>query len=136
MGVKINEEILNEDLDEQGQPVLVDGVYLEGDWDRWKSERSLGEHAPSRTELFRVNGRVYTAPSRLDGRVMFRFMRATRRAGDGGDSKAYSDLMYDVLGDAVMDALADEEMSDEETAAVMKVVEKHTAGAMKRTLGK
>jgi hypothetical protein len=134
MGMQVNEDILNDTQD--GKPILIDGVYDDEVWDGWKLAKTLNEHAPDRAELFRVNGRVYTAPSRLDGRVMFRFMRATRKAGEQGDARAYADLMYDVLGDAVMDALADEEMSDEETAAVMKVVEKHTAGVMKKTLGK
>lgn len=131
MSIVINADLLDDGEGKPAtQPQLPDGVYPEADWQQWKQARTLPD---GRTELFTVNGRVYTAPSRVDPGAVFRYMRAMRKRT--GEEEALADLMYDTLGDGVMDALATEKLSVEEFQQVMKVVQKHTAGAARVTLG-
>lgn len=120
MAVSVNEELLAEA--EQLDNVQPPGVYLEGE-----------PIPPDRVLLFEVNGKQYTAPKRVDHRIVFRYLKAVRQ-GDS-DTSAIAHLMYDLLGEAVMDALATEELDEKEFQTVMKVVERHTMGAMEKTLG-
>ncbi len=143
MGITVNQELLDDDVEAtpDGKLVLPDGVYDANEWDTWLMDKKLNgtknEVQDTRVELFRVNDRVYTASKRFDPQVMFRYMRSARRArGTGDDILPVADLMYGVLGEPVMDALADEKLTEEEFAAVMKVVEKHTAGLAQKALGK
>lgn len=140
MGITVNQDLLTDDVTPTGKPTLPDGVFDALEWDSWVDEKRAGsvgrEEPQTRIELFRVNGRVYTAPTRFDPGAMFRYMRAVRKGGAGDDMGPVANLMYDVLGDAVMDALADEKLSEDEFRTVMKVVQKHTAGLAQRTLGK
>lgn len=130
MAIVFNEELLQ---DESGgddiQSSLPEGVFLDKQWAEWKADKQLPD---DRQELFTVNGRVYTAPKRVDHRVVFQYMKALR---NGQGEQAMADALYGVLGEPVMDVLATEKLSDEEFRTVMKVVEKHLAGAVKRTLG-
>lgn len=80
-----------------------------------------------REELFRVNGRVYTVPTQVPPKVVFRQMRRLRRGAS--EIQAAADLMYDVLGDAVMDFLADEDLSDPEYEAVGDAITKYVGSA-------
>jgi len=116
-GLRVNPDLLVEE-DGPAIPVLPAGVYLEDE------ETPVG-----RVELFRVNGRKYTVAKRVDPGIAFRYMRAIRKRQS--QESALADMLYDVLGDAVVDALADEALSHEEMASVMKAVEKHTMSVMK-----
>lgn len=88
---------------------------------------------PDRVELFRANGRVYTVPKEVNPRIAFAFMRDIRKKQS--QEVAAANLLYAILGDATMDFLADEDLSPEETAAVMKAVQKHAMAATKNVLG-
>lgn len=119
-GFAVNAELLEQT--EQDQEVLPVGVYLEA------------EPIPAdRVLLFEVNGRQYTSPKKVDHRVVFRYLKALRQDNDSAVALAH--LMYDALGDAVMDALGTEELDDEQFQTVMRVVEKHVMGATNQTLG-
>lgn len=120
MGVTVNAELLQDG--EADPEVLPVGVYLEGE-----------PIPPDRTLLFGVNGRQYTAPKKVDKRVVFRYLRSLH--DEDSDERALADMMYGVLGEGVIDALATEELSDEEFDQVMKVVRRHTMGATEATLG-
>lgn len=135
MSLQINEDLLRDDADtaagsSDNDVQLPDGVYPDAEWAEMKAARKLPE---GRTELFGVNGRVYTAPSLIDPGVIFRYMKAVRQR-DPGDS-AMADLLYELLGEPVMDVLAEEKLSPEEFRSVMKVVQKHVAGATKKVMG-
>src|SRR5687768_9642669 len=109
MAVTVNTTLLEGGVG-GGDAVLPEGVYKEGE-----------EIPADRTLLFAVNGRQYTAPKNVSNRVVFRFLRSVRK---GSEESGMADLLYETLGDAVMDALADEDLSDEEFAQVMKVIRK------------
>jgi len=114
----VNEELLR---DEQEQEVLPVGVYL------------ASEPIPAdRAKLFEVNGRQYTAPRLVDRRVIFRYLRSLHN--DEGE-KAMADMVYEVLGGAVIDVLAEEDLTEEQFDQVMRVVRKHIGGAAEKTLG-
>lgn len=121
-------QIANVDEQPQGLQVvesdseLPEGVFLVGT-----------ELPPERVEIFRVNGRVYTVARRVDPRVVFKLLRDIKRSQDS--TIALSNLMYSVLGEGVMEFLAEEQLSDEEFEAVMKAVQKHTMKATNRILG-
>ena len=132
MGIQINQAILDGpgDGDDPQSLPLPEGVYLVDDWAKMKEAKEL----PSgRTELFTVNDRVYTAPTAVDHRAVFRYMKAVRKGH--GDEAAMADMMYETLGDAVMEALAEETLAPDEFRQVMRVVQKHVAGATKNALG-
>lgn len=114
--------VVNPDLTGDDDEQLPDGVVKIGD-----------PLPPGRTELFRVNGNVYTIPRVVDPRIAFRYLRDIRRNQD--QAVAMSNMMFAILGDAVMDALAEEELSPAEFDQVMKAVQKHSMSAMKNTLG-
>lgn len=127
MAFAVNPELVG-DLpvaDEQGKrlPPLPPGVYREDE-----------EIPENRVELFRVNGRRYTLPKTVDPRVVFRFMRAIRRAGksDLGQVEVISSMLYEVLGDATVDALADEDLAPDELEQVMGAITKYTMSAFNR----
>ena len=132
MGVQINQAVLDGDGDDDPQSPLPlpDGVYLADDWAKMKQAKELPD---GRTELFTVNDRVYTAPTAVDHRAVFRYMKAVRQRR--GDEEAMADMMYETLGDAIMDALAEEKLDPDEFRQVMHVVQKHVAGATRKTLG-
>lgn len=91
----------------------------------------VGAELPAgRLELFRVNGRVYTVPAAADPRIVFRMLRAMRK---GDQDRAMADMLYDVLGEPVVDALADEEGLDAaQLGQIMQAIQKYTMSAMKR----
>lgn len=126
MGIQVN---LQDDTAESGFQVNLDPAGLpEGVY-------NVGDEVPDgRVEIFRVNGRVYTLNKRVDPRIVFRMIRDIHKGGAGSDV-AQANLLYEVLGDAVIDYLADEELSDEEYEQVMKAVQKHTMKAAKKILG-
>ena len=118
MSFAVNQDLLQDEGDPEVLPV---GVYLDG------------EPVPAdRTLLFGVNGKQYTAPKKVPKKVVFRYLRALHN--DEGE-KAMADMVYEVLGDAVMDALATEDLHDDEFDQVMRVVRKHVMGATEATLG-
>lgn len=116
--LQVNPDLLRDDDAPTGPDGLPAGVVLE--------DQPLPE---GRVELFRVNGRVYTVPAVADPRIMFRYMRATRK---GNAESAMSEMLYGVLGDAIIDVLADEELAPDELQAVMKAVQKYTMSAANR----
>lgn len=137
MGVTVNGQIdqvdpqqppgrlrVNPELAEQDD--LPEGVY-----------RADGDIPPERVELFRVgeeqDRRIFTIVRRVNPQVSMRMIRDIRVSGS--QEVALTNFMYAVLGDAVMDALADEKLEEEELEAVLKAVRKHATSAMKRTLG-
>lgn len=85
----------------------------------------------NRLELFRVSGKAYTVPKVADPRLIFRFIRALR--GADNEVMAGARMMDDVLGTAVVDALAEEQLEPEQMAAVMKAVNKYMFSAMQRS---
>lgn len=113
-GLQVNPEMAGDDLPEG---VFREGVILPED----------------RTELFRANGRVYTVPKEVNPRIAFRFMRDIRR--QQSQEVAAANLLYSILGDATMDFLADEDLSQDEMKQVMKAVQKHAMAATKNALG-
>ena len=118
-GFSVNPELTGEDGENPN--LLPAGVFLEGD-----------EIPAERQELFRVNGRVYTVAKHIDPRIAFRYMRAVRK---GRGDEAAANMMYDVLGEAVIDALADENLEPDHIKAVMKAAEKYAMSAIRVTLG-
>lgn len=128
MSIVVNQDLLADGDDAESS--LPDGVYPEADWKEWKAAKTLPE---GRTELFTANGRVYTAPSYISPSVTFRYMKAMRQRS--GEENAMADLLYETLGDAIMDHLASEDLSADEFRQVMTVVRKHVAGAAQKVLG-
>lgn len=126
MGIQINQQLLNS-VDGTVDDELPEGVYLtpKPDEPEWKCPED-------RAELFRTDRRIYTAPKRVPGKIVMKYMRAVH---NGSSDQAMAQVLYAVLGPGIIDALADEDLTDEEFAQVMKVVEKHTLGATKRILG-
>lgn len=115
-------EIVDVDGPQDGVLVtLPDGVYPVGD-----------EIPPHRAEIFRANGRVYTVQRQVDPRVAFKLIRSIKN-GDG--DRAQAELLYQVLGEGVIDFLADEELTPDQFQAVMKAVRKYSMGAVKDLLG-
>lgn len=112
---------VNPVLTEVGE-ALPDGVFRVGD-----------DLPDERTELFRANGRIYTVPRAVNPRVVFAFMRDIRQKQS--QEVAAANLLYAILGDATMDFLADEDLSDDEMKAVMKAVQRHAMAATKNVLG-
>lgn len=129
MSIVFNQDLLADDPGGDGPSSLPEGVFLAGDWAKMAEDKSL---PADRQELFTVNGRVYTAPKRVDHRVVFQYMKSVR---NGDSEQGMANALYGVLGDAVMDVLATEELSPDEFRTVMKVVERHLAGSVRRTLG-
>ena len=86
-----------------------------------------------RVELFRANGRVYTVPKEVNPRIAFAFMRDIRKKQS--QEVAAANLLYAILGDDVIDFLADEDLEPEQMKAVMAAVQKHAMAATKKTLG-
>lgn len=124
MGIQINEELLDAARGgeiERLEP-LPEGVYPAG-----------SEIPPDRTHIFDVGDRMYTIPTRPNPRVVFRYLRAVRRTG--GDEQAMAILLEEVLGEAVFDAMCDEDLDEKQYTQVMKIVERHTLGVMKQTMG-
>lgn len=119
-GLRVNPELADDET------TLPEGVY-----------RVQTDIPAERVELFRIGAdgdtRIYTIPRKVNPRHSMGMLRDIRKGG--GQEVALTNFMYAVLGDAVMDALADEELSEEEFEAVMKAVRKHATGAMKKTLG-
>lgn len=92
---------------------------------------AVGTEVPAnRVELFRANGRIYTAPRVADPRITFRFMRALHRRVN--QEQAISDMMYEILGEPVVDELADGDLTEDQLAQVMKVITKYTMSAFNR----
>ena len=125
---------VNPDLLEDEDTALPEGVYEEVQWD---NRDELGDEFKSkmsaRVELFRANGRVYTLPKSVDPRFAFRYLRDLRKRSD--PEVAMARLFGDVLGDGIMDVLAEEELDEAQLRAVMKAVAKHTMGTLQKTLG-
>jgi hypothetical protein len=113
----------NTDLLNEAATELPTGVFLD-----------TQEVPLDRTELFRVNGKVYTAPKQVNPQIAFKYLRDLRKGG-GQSDLPMANMMAGVLGDAVLDALADEELDEKQFATVMKVVEKHAMAATRRALG-
>jgi hypothetical protein len=108
-------------LDDEQPDVLPKGVYL------------IDEPIPQdRVKLFEVSGRQYTVPRVVDKRVVFRYLRSLHN--DEGE-RALADMMYEVLGSAVIDTLAEVELTDDQFGAVMRAVRKHVMGATEGALG-
>ena len=119
-GLRVNPDLADD------ESTLPDGVY-----------RTDGEIPKERVELFRIGAegdlRIYTIPRQVNPRHSMGMLRDIRKGG--GQEVALANFMYAVLGDAVMDALADEDLAPAEFESVMKAVRKHATGAMKQTLG-
>jgi hypothetical protein len=125
MGITVNKDLLDEGTPEGNLPV---GVFL-------ASEYPEGMALPlGWTELFRVNDKVYGIKTKVNPGVAFRLMRSIRK--EGSLEVAMTDMLYDVLGDDVMEVLATEDLDEKEFDAVMKAVNKHVMAVMNRTLGK
>jgi hypothetical protein len=114
-------------LDEESRTGLPAGVYLVDD--------AEGQTVipPDRVELFRAEGKIFTIPKMVDPGIAFRYLRAIRKNRDS--EAAMADMLYDVLGEAVMDALADTKLTPDQFTQVMKAVNKHTMGAIQKALG-
>lgn len=121
-GLTVNPALLG---DEPGK--LPEGVYRVGD------DGSEPVVPADRVELFRAEGRVFTLARQIDPGIAFRYLRAIRKNRDS--EAAMADMLYDVLGDAVMDALADTKLTPDQFTQVMKAVNKHTMGAIQKALG-
>jgi hypothetical protein len=115
--------IPHDDEDENENEVTPPGVYLEG------------EPVPEdRVKLFHLDGRVYTAPRKLPPNITFKFMRKMRTTDT---DLATFWLVEQVLTAHVVDILADhDELTEDELDAIMKVIRRHTMGAMERSTGK
>jgi hypothetical protein len=126
MGIVVNPDVVA-DSEESGAATLPEGVYRNEQDEDWKCPD------PERVELFRTDAKIFTAPKSANPQVVFRYLRAMRKgAGDAG----MAELLYEVLGEPIMDALADEKLTESEFKAVMGVVEAHAMKATKRVLGK
>jgi len=119
-GFSVNPSLLA-DEEEETTGGLPDGVYLEGTL-----------VPPDREELFRVEGKIYTVPKRIDPGIAFRYMKNIRK---GRGDQAAADMLYDVLGEAVIDVLAADKLDQDQVAAVMKATEKYAMSAIRKTLG-
>lgn len=123
MAFSVNPDLLgDEPATDQAAPAaapkLPPGVYLE--------DEPIPE---GRTELFRCNGRKYTLSKVVDPRLMFRYLRELKR-NRGTSELAMAGLLYDVLGEAIVDALADEDLSTTEMQQVMEAVKRYTMSAV------
>lgn len=103
---------------EQPRPALPDGLYY--------ADQPLPE---DRVELFRANGHIYTLPKHVKPKIAFRQMRRLRQGMS--EERAMSEALYDLLGDAVMDFLCDEDLSDEQMDQVTDAVQKYMMGSAK-----
>jgi hypothetical protein len=119
-GFSVNPSLLSDD-EEGTAGGLPDGVYLEGD-----------AVPPDREELFRVEGKVYTVPKKIDPGIAFRYMKSVRK---GKSDQAAADMLYEVLGEPVIDVLAADKLDEDQVAAVMKAAEKYAMSAIRKTLG-
>lgn len=122
MAIQVNTALLEDGAATGTDTPLPEGVYPEGQ-----------DLPGGRVLLFTVNGRQYTAPKNVDNRVIFRYFRAVR---EGREETGMADMLYGVLGEAVMDALAEEDLSDDEFEQVMQVIQKHVAGSAAAKMGK
>lgn len=131
MDLQINPTLLAPDTEDGGQvaavddqapaavrPTLPEGVYC--------ADQTLPD---GRTELFRANGRIYTLPTKASAKMAFRMMRRIRLGAS--EIEAMTGMLYDVLGDAVMDFLADEDLSEEQMDWVTDAISKYMFGAAK-----
>lgn len=109
---------VNPDVDD-----LPEGVYKVG-----------AEISPERVEIFRVNDRVYTLLRQVDPRVVFRMIREIHKGGGNADI-AQANLLYEVLGEGVIDFLAEEKLDPDQYTQVMKAVQKHTMKSARQLLG-
>lgn len=125
MGVVVNPDVAADSEDPE-TAALPEGVYKNTGED-WSCPD------PDRVELFRTDARIFTAPKNANPQIVFRYLRSMRKgSGDAG----MAELLYEVLGEPIMDALADEKLTEAEFKAVMGVVEAHALKATKRVLGK
>jgi hypothetical protein len=120
-GFSVNPSLLADGDEETADGGLPDGVYPEGT-----------VVPPEREELFRVEGKIYTVPKRIDPGIAFRYMKSVRK---GRGDQAAADMLYDVLGEAVIDVLAADKLDQDQVAAVMKAAEKYAMSAIRKTLG-
>ena len=128
MGITVNQALLDSEDGSTGLEALPVGVYFtpKPDEPEWKCPED-------RAELFRTDKKIYTAPKRVPGKIVMQYMRAIHK---GSSDQAMAQVLYQVLGEGIIDALADEDLTEDEFKTVMKVVEKHTLGATQRLLGK
>jgi hypothetical protein len=102
---------------------LPEGVFLEGT-----------EIPEGRTHLFTLEGRMYTAPSKLPPNITFKMLRKART---DGTEAAMLELAEAVIGSDVVDILADhDELTEQEFEAIMRVVEKHSMSVFDQSAGK
>lgn len=126
MGIVVNQDVVA-DLEDSESATLPEGVYRNGHDEDWKCPD------PDRVELFRTDAKIFTAPKNANPQVVFKYLRSMRKGqGDSG----MAELLYEVLGEPIMDALADEKLTEAEFKDVMRVVEAHAMKATKRVLGK
>ena len=105
------------------EELLPRGIYIEGE-----------DIPDDRVVLFHLEGKVYTAPKILPPNIVFKFMRRMR--GGNADMATFW-LIEQLLGEHTVDTLADhDELTDDELDQIMKVVRKHTMGAMEKAAGK
>ena len=123
-GLTVNPSLLGDDASTGGLPA---GVYRVG------ADGSEPVVPADRVELFRAEGKIFTIPRQVDPGIAFRYLRSIRQRRDS--EAAMADMLYDVLGEAVMDALADTKLTPDQFGQVMKAVNKHTMGAIQKALG-
>ena len=123
-GLTVNPSLLGDDTANGGLPAGVYRVGVDG------TEPAI---PGDRVELFRADGKVFTIPKVVDPGIAFRYLRSIRKRRDS--EAAMADMLYDVLGEAVMDALADTKLTPDQFTQVMKAVNKHTMGAIQKALG-
>ena len=114
---------VNEDLDTNiGGSLLPAGVY--------QTDEEIPE---DRVLLFTADGLRYTVTREIQPNVVFRYFRNLRKLGD---NEALAHLLHDVLGEDVMDVLAENtNLTKPEFRAVMKAAQKHTMGAAQELMG-
>lgn len=84
--------------------------------------------------LFSLDGTDYFLPEKVGPNVSFRYLRDLRKHGP---EMAVAGLFVALLGEDVLDALADaEDLTEEDVEAVMKAVQKHALGTTEGGRGK
>jgi len=118
MAIEVNQDLAAE----VGGSLLPTGVY-----------QTAEEIPDDRVLLFTADGLRYTVTKEIQPNVVFRYFRNLRKLGD---TEALAHLLHDVLGEDVMDVLAENtNLTKPEFQAVMRAAQKHTMGAAQDLMG-
>lgn len=89
---------------------------------------------PNKVHLFTLADKRYYMDKVVPPNIAFRYLRDIRKQGQ---EKALANVIYDVMGDEAMDALAEaEDMTPEDATQIMDIIKKHVVGQLEKYTGK